>query len=560
MLSGLAGCSRAGSGPTISAPTAVSPPSSPPPAEAPPAETPPPVFDALAPTVPGNLTATALSPTDIRVAWTSSTDNVGVAGYRLYRDGSQVATTTGTSHIVTSLAPASTYRFTISAYDAAGNASPLSAVVSATTPVAPTVAGKIIRGGPDDYLSLLGQLKAGDTLILQPGSYDDPNGVPGLPIFNMHGEPGKPITIMGEAGKPRPVLLGRSTHNTVRFDDASHVVVRNIEIDGRDLGGDGVNSQGVSHDITLEDLYIHGVGENRQIVGISTKDTVWNWTIRRCVIAGAGTGMYLGSSDGSAPFIAGVVEYNMIRDTRGYNIEIKHQNPRPSLSGMPQGTSATLIRHNVFNKSANSESGDGARPNLLVGHFPLSGNGADDMYEIYGNFFYQNPIEALFQGEGNIAFHHNLLVNDTGDAVNIQPHNDVPKRIFVFQNTVVAAGSGIRVSGGASGYPQQVIGNAVFASVPISGGDQRDNVTDSRERAAAYLGKPTAVPGALDLYPRSGQLVSGAMDTTALQGFRDWNRDFNGTAYDARFRGAYSGAGINPGWLPRVEIKPTVGP
>jgi hypothetical protein len=96
--------------------------------------------------------------------------------------------------------------------------------------------------------------------------------------------------------------------------------------------------------------------------------------------------------------------------------------------------------------------------------------------------------------------------------------------------------------------------------LPYYGGDQRDNVTDSRERAAAYLGNPTAVPGILDLYPRSGQLVSGAMDTAALQGFRDWNRDFNGTAYDARYRGAYSGAGINPGWLPRVEIKPAVGP
>ena len=112
--------------------------------------------------------------------------------------------------------------------------------------------------------------------------------------------------------------------------------------------------------------------------------------------------MYLGNSDGSAPFIAGIIENNLIVDTIGYNLQIKHQRPRPDFPGMPAGRSLTLIRHNVF---AKAEGGvrEAARPNVLLGHFPLEGSGTEDRYAVYGNFFYQNRYEALFQGEGNIA-------------------------------------------------------------------------------------------------------------------------------------------------------------
>ena len=153
---------------------------------------------------------------------------------------------------------------------------------------------------------------------------------------------------------------------TVRFDNASYIIVRNVEIDGRDRGGDGVNSQGNSHHITLENVVIRGVGGNQQIVGISTKATVWDWTIRNCEIYGAGTGLYLGDSDGSVPFIRGLIENNLMVDTIGYNMQIKHQNGRPNLAGIPTGNSQTIIRHNVFSKANNASGGGNARPNLLV--------------------------------------------------------------------------------------------------------------------------------------------------------------------------------------------------
>ena len=449
---------------------------------------------------------------------------------------------------------ATSYAFSISASDAAGNASPKSAGVSVATP---SSSGNVYHGDPTNYLQLLSGLKAGDTLILAAGSYDNSSAVPGFPVFGLNGTAQAPITITGPSAGAPAVLLGRAGYNTVRIANASYVIIRNLEIDGRNLGGDGVKAQGTAHHITLENLLIHGVGDDQGTVGISTNGgTSWNWVIRSNTIIAAGTGMYLGHSTGNSPFVAGLIEHNLVRDTIGYNIQIKHQNPRPMIAGMPTSKSSTIIRHNVFSKSANSSSGSFSRPNLLVGHFPLSGVGGDDVYEIYGNFFYQNPAEALFQGEGNIAFHHNLLVNDSGAAINIQPHNAAPRMVRVFHNTIVAKNVGIRVTGGSTSHQQIVIGNAVFAATPIEAQTQQQNVADTYTSAVNYLNNPSGPLEKLDLYPRSGALKGTAIDTRGFSMFSDWNRDFNGRTQDESWRGAYSGEGSNPGWSLKLDRKP----
>jgi hypothetical protein len=416
--------------------------------------------------------------------------------------------------------------------------------------------GKVISANPSNYLSLLAALKPGDTLLLQPGTYDNPADPPGLPIFDLNGTPAAPITVTGPAAGPRPLFIGRSTHNTIRLRNASHVIVRNVEVDGRDLGGFGVAQQGQNHHITIEGLVIRGCGGDQQNVGISTTGYVtWNWTIRRNTILGAGTGMYLGNSDGTSQFVAGLVEGNVVLDTIGYNVQIKHQKSRPNLPGMPTGPSTTVIRHNVFAKSSNSSTGDLARPNLLVGHFPTSGPGSEDLYEIYGNFLYQNPSEALFQGEGNVAFYANVMVNDSGSAVVIQPHYDVPKAITVFGNTIVARTAGVSIRGGAPGFVQRVIGNAVYAATPITGGQQTENITGTQAAAGEALVNPVGPIGQLDLYPKVGALRRSALDPGPLSALLDHDRDFNGTSRGWEFRGAYAGEGVNPGWRLALTAK-----
>ena len=94
----------------------------------------PPPTDTTPPSIPTNLSATAVSSSQINLTWTASTDNVGVTGYRVYRGGTQISqVTSGTSYSNTGLSPSTSYSYTVSAYDAAGNVSGQSTSASATT-------------------------------------------------------------------------------------------------------------------------------------------------------------------------------------------------------------------------------------------------------------------------------------------------------------------------------------------------------------------------------------------------------------------------------------------
>jgi PKD repeat protein len=94
--------------------------------------------DTLAPTAPGSPAADAVSPGEIDLTWTASTDNVGIAGYDVYRDGSTtplaVLPANALAYADTQVAPASSHSYTIDAFDAKGNHSPPAGPVSATTP------------------------------------------------------------------------------------------------------------------------------------------------------------------------------------------------------------------------------------------------------------------------------------------------------------------------------------------------------------------------------------------------------------------------------------------
>ena len=420
------------------------------------------------------------------------------------------------------------------------------------------------EASPSDYRTYLPKLRPGDFLYLQPGIYDDPSEPPGLPFFNIHGTADAPIVIEGPTTGPPAILMGRASHNTIRFDDASYLTIRHLEINGRNRGGDGVKAQGVAHHIVLEDLYIHGVGPGVQnVVGIGTTGgTTWNWVIRRCRIENAGTGMYLGGPYGDRPFIAGVIEHNLVTNSMGYNLQIKHQKYRPSLPGMPTDARTTIIRHNVFQKGGSSSTGKLARPNVLVGHFPLHGPGHEDRYEIYGNVFSHNPSnEGLFQGEGHIALYHNVFFNPLGNGIIIKPHNDVPREIHVFRNTVVAKDWGIWLDGGESKFRQHVVSNLVFAGRPIWADNQTQNFSGAFASAAIFLTKPFGKLGEWDLYPR--QNLEAKFEVGNIAGptsFTEVHMDFNGHPVSDRTMGAYAGWGKNPGWLPRHARKPKTFP
>ena len=90
--------------------------------------------DSIAPSVPLGLNTPNISPNGMLLMWSASTDNVGVTGYEIFRDGQFCGSTTGNTNIgLSGLTPATVYMMTVKAKDGAGNLSLASAPFTVTT-------------------------------------------------------------------------------------------------------------------------------------------------------------------------------------------------------------------------------------------------------------------------------------------------------------------------------------------------------------------------------------------------------------------------------------------
>jgi hypothetical protein len=131
-----------------------------------------------------------------------------VAGYKVFRDGTQIATTTATSYSNTGLQASTTYSYTVAAYDAVGNTSLQSSPVSATTKApdpTPTISTFGLDSGISSYNEAKGRLNvmrfynkdAGKLIKLEilfndttpngnvrMGVYADNSGIPGALLID----------------------------------------------------------------------------------------------------------------------------------------------------------------------------------------------------------------------------------------------------------------------------------------------------------------------------------------------------------------------------------------
>ncbi len=89
--------------------------------------------DTEAPTVPAGLTSTGVTSSSVALSWSASSDNVGVSGYDVLRNGVAVATATTTSYTDAGLTPDTSYSYSVRARDLAGNVSGTSAAITART-------------------------------------------------------------------------------------------------------------------------------------------------------------------------------------------------------------------------------------------------------------------------------------------------------------------------------------------------------------------------------------------------------------------------------------------
>ena len=89
--------------------------------------------DTTPPSAPTGLQAGGATTTSVQLTWNPATDDRGVTGYRIYRNGAEVGTSASTSYTDSGLTGNTSYTYRVSAYDAAGNESDLSSQITAST-------------------------------------------------------------------------------------------------------------------------------------------------------------------------------------------------------------------------------------------------------------------------------------------------------------------------------------------------------------------------------------------------------------------------------------------
>ncbi len=103
--------------------------------------------DTISPTVPTGLSATAISHRQVDLSWGASSDNVGVSGYEIYRNGAEVASVNATTYSDTGLMAETEYSYQVRAVDSSGNVSALSSAASAITPAQPDTISPTVPTG-----------------------------------------------------------------------------------------------------------------------------------------------------------------------------------------------------------------------------------------------------------------------------------------------------------------------------------------------------------------------------------------------------------------------------
>ena len=131
---------------------------------------PPPPADTTAPAAPGTLSSRLRAGPTVALTWGTASDNVGVTGYRVYRGGAELGTTTAVSYSDAAPPAGATVSYSVRAFDAAGNLGPASNSVSLTIPGSPSPPGDkppTKTGAP----RITGAAQQGSTLTASPGTW-----------------------------------------------------------------------------------------------------------------------------------------------------------------------------------------------------------------------------------------------------------------------------------------------------------------------------------------------------------------------------------------------------
>ncbi|MFD0670978.1 DUF4832 domain-containing protein [Cohnella sp. GCM10027633] len=141
--------------------------------------------DTQAPAAPTGLASPAKTSVSVDLTWNAATDNVGVAGYQVFRGATQVGTPSSTSFTDTGLTAGTAYSYSVRARDAAGNVSAASSALSVTTTPPDTQAPSVPSG-------LAVASKTSGSVNLTWNASTDNTGVTGYQVFRGSTQVGTP--------------------------------------------------------------------------------------------------------------------------------------------------------------------------------------------------------------------------------------------------------------------------------------------------------------------------------------------------------------------------------
>ena len=306
----------------------------------------PPPPDATPPSIPQNVNAVAMGPTLVNLTWSPSTDNVGVTGYRVMRNGAQVGAPAAPAFQDGGVAPATTYSYTVVAVDAMGNASPPSAPASVTTPSAggggnigsalparlPQSTGAVFYVAPNGSNSnagtltspwetiqhALNTLQAGQKALVRAGTYRE------ALRMNRAGTASAPITIEAFPGE-QPIIDGEHTRRPLVVESGgAYFRIKGFILD-RDCCTSGGHIDVYGHHIEIVDNEMRN-GRGKGVYtdeGSSNVHIIGNW-IHHNVTAGGQQdhGLYMQGNDH-------LIANNVIHDhPDGFGIQIYDRGSR----------------------------------------------------------------------------------------------------------------------------------------------------------------------------------------------------------------------------------------
>ena len=230
--------------------------------------------DTTPPSTPTGLATSAIGQTSMTLSWTASTDNVGVTGYRLSANGTQVGTATTTSYAFSGLACGTSYSLGVVALDAAGNVSGTGTLSGTTAACSSGSANVYVSPSGNDSTCVRGdqahpclsfaaacrKAQAGDVVGVASGTYaaqvmantDCPNA-----------SSSAQIVFKGASNSSVPAVGAASDAPFIGGSCSSYCHGLTLESGGNYFGNGGSGTNGPSY-VTFQNLHVQG---NAEITG-----------------------------------------------------------------------------------------------------------------------------------------------------------------------------------------------------------------------------------------------------------------------------------------------------